>query len=49
MEEIYKKDIALYGVLSGSAGYTRGEYFLIDSKEIPRSGNLLGSPRIPKH
>lgn len=32
MEEIYKKDIALYGVLSGSAGYTRGEYFLIDSK-----------------
>ena len=32
MEEIYKKDIALYGVLSGSAGYTRGEYFLIDAK-----------------
>ena len=32
MEEIYKKDIALYGVLNGSAGYTRGEYFLIDSK-----------------
>ncbi|MCC8016338.1 MAG: DNA polymerase III subunit gamma/tau [Clostridiales bacterium] len=32
MEEIYKKDIALYGVLNGSGGYIRGEYFLIDYK-----------------
>lgn len=31
MENIYKKDIALYGVLNGAAGYVRGEYFLIDS------------------
>lgn len=32
MEEIYKNDIALYGVLNGAAGYIRGEYFLIDSE-----------------
>ena len=45
MEEIYKKDIALYGVLSGSAGYTRGEYFLIDSKN-PALREFI---RIPTH
>jgi len=31
MEAIYKSDIALYGVLNGSKGYVREEYFLIDS------------------
>lgn len=31
LDMIYKSDIALYGVLSGSKGYVRGEYFLIDS------------------
>lgn len=31
MEAIYKSDIALYGVLNGSKGYVRDEYFLIDS------------------
>lgn len=32
MEAIYKKDIALYGILNGSKGYIRGDFFLIDSK-----------------
>jgi len=32
MEAIYKSDIALYGVLNGSKGYIRDEYFLIESK-----------------
>lgn len=32
MEAIYKKDIALYGILNGSKGYVRGDFFLIDSK-----------------
>lgn len=32
MEAIYKTDIALYGVLNGSRGFVRGEFFLIDSK-----------------
>lgn len=31
MDVIHKTDIALFGVLSGSRAYTRGEYFLIDS------------------
>ena len=31
MEVLHKEDIALYGVLSGSKGFIRGEYFLIDS------------------
>ena len=31
MEVLHKEDIALYGVLSGSKGFVRGEYFLIDS------------------
>ncbi|MCD7723233.1 MAG: DNA polymerase III subunit gamma/tau [Clostridiales bacterium] len=31
LDMIYKSDIALYGVLSGSKGYVRGEFFLIDS------------------
>ncbi len=45
MENIYKKDIALYGVLNGAAGYVRGEYFLIDS-----SNNALRDfIKIPTH
>jgi len=31
MDVLHKEDIALYGVLSGSKGFVRGEYFLIDS------------------
>ena len=31
MEILHHTDIALFGVLSGSQGYTRGEFFLIDS------------------
>ena len=31
MEVLHKEDIALFGVLSGSKGFIRGEYFLIDS------------------
>lgn len=32
MEVIYKTDIAIYGVLNGSRGYIRGEFFLIECK-----------------
>ncbi|MGN0531611.1 MAG: DNA polymerase III subunit gamma/tau [Eubacterium sp.] len=31
MDVIHREDIALFGILSGSKGYTRGEFFLIDS------------------
>ena len=31
MEILHRTDIALFGVLSGPQGYTRGEFFLIDS------------------
>ena len=31
MDVIHKQNIALFGVLAGSKGYIRGEYFLIDS------------------
>ena len=31
MEVLHKEDVALFGVLNGSKGYVRGEYFLIDS------------------
>lgn len=31
MEILHRTDIALFGVLSGSQGYTRGGFFLIDS------------------
>lgn len=31
MDVIHKNDIALFGVLSGASGYTRGDFFLIDS------------------
>ncbi len=31
MEILHRTDIALFGVLNGSQGYTRGEFFLIDS------------------
>jgi len=34
MEVLHKEDIALYGVLSGSNGFIRGEYFLIDSPNV---------------
>lgn len=45
MEEIYKKDIALYGVLNGSGGYVRGEFFLIESK----NPTLRQFIKIPTH
>lgn len=45
MEEIYKNDIALYGVLNGAAGYIRGEYFLIDSENLA----LRDFIKIPTH
>lgn len=31
MDVLHKEDIALFGVLSGARGYTRGDFFLIDS------------------
>lgn len=31
MEIIHRTDIPLFSVLAGSKGYTRGEFFLIDS------------------
>ena len=31
MEVLHREDVALFGVLSGSSGFIRGEYFLIDS------------------
>lgn len=31
MDVIHREDIALFGILNGSRGYTRGEFFLIDS------------------
>ncbi len=31
MDVLHKVDIALFGVLSGARGYTRGDFFLIDS------------------
>lgn len=31
MDEIYKSDIAMYGVLNDAEGYVRGEYFLLNS------------------
>lgn len=45
METIYKSDIALYGVLNGSKGYVRGEFFLIDSK----NPTLRQFIKIPTH
>lgn len=45
MEAIYKSDIALYGVLNGSKGYVRGEFFLIDSK----NPTLRQFIKIPTH
>jgi len=32
MDAIHKEDIALFGILSGAKGYTRGDFFLIDSQ-----------------
>jgi DNA polymerase-3 subunit gamma/tau len=32
MDALHRTDIALFGVLSGSRGYVRGEFFLIDSQ-----------------
>lgn len=34
MDVIHKQNIALFGVLAGSRGYIRGEYFLIDSPNL---------------
>lgn len=45
MEAIYKSDIALYGVLNGSKGYVRDEYFLIDSKNTTLSQFI----KVPTH
>lgn len=45
MEAIYRTDIALYGVLNGSSGYVRGEFFLIDSK----NPTLRQFIKIPTH
>ncbi len=45
MEEIYKSDIALYGVLNGARGYVRDEFFLIDSENAV----LRQFIRIPTH
>lgn len=45
MEAIYKSDIALYGVLNGSKGYVRDEYFLIDSN----NSTLNQFIKVPTH
>lgn len=45
MEVIYKSDIAIYGVLNGSRGYIRGEFFLIECK----NPTLRQFIKIPTH
>ncbi len=45
MEAIYKTDIALYGVLNGSKGYVRDEFFLIESKN-PTLNQFI---KVPTH
>lgn len=45
MEVIYKSDIAIYGVLNGSKGYIRGEFFLIECK----NPTLRQFIKIPTH
>ncbi|MBR7060376.1 MAG: DNA polymerase III subunit gamma/tau [Eubacterium sp.] len=45
MEVLHREDVALFGVLSGSNGFIRGEYFLIDS---PNS-TIRSFIKIPTH
>lgn len=47
MEVIHSSAIALYGVLNGAKGYTRGEYFLIDSAN-PAVREFLKTPTYSK-
>lgn len=45
MDVLHKTDIALFGILSGSRGFVRGEFFLIDSQN-PTVRDFI---RIPTH
>jgi DNA polymerase-3 subunit gamma/tau len=45
MEVLHKEDIALFGVLNGSKGFIRGEYFLIDSS----NSTVRDFIKIPTH
>lgn len=47
MDVIHKQNIALFGVLAGSRGYIRGEYFLIDSPN-PTIIQFLKTPTYSK-
>ena len=47
MDVIHKQNIALFGVLTGSKGYIRGEYFLIDSPN-PTIIQFLKTPTYSK-
>ena len=47
MDVIHKQNIALFGVLTGSRGYIRGEYFLIDSPN-PTIIQFLKTPTYSK-
>lgn len=47
MDVIHKQNIALFGVLAGSCGYIRGEYFLIDSPN-PTIIQFLKTPTYSK-
>lgn len=47
MDVIHKQNIALFGVLAGSKGYIRGEYFLIDSPN-PTIIQFLKTPTYSK-
>ena len=47
MDVIHKQNIALFGVLAGSRGYVRGEYFLIDSPN-PTIIQFLKTPTYSK-
>ena len=47
MDVIHKQNIALFGVLAGSRGYIRGEYFLIDSPN-PTIIKFLKTPTYSK-
>lgn len=47
MDIIHKQNIALFGVLAGSRGYIRGEYFLIDSPN-PTIIQFLKTPTYSK-
>ncbi len=45
MDVLHKTDIALFGILSGSRGFVRGEFFLIDSQN-PTVRDFI---KIPTH